>query len=270
MSKSKVIAIANQKGGVGKTTTSINLGIGLSQRGKRVCIIDLDPQSNATQGLGFDSENLEVTITDILDKMIMRDYDFATFRSDYGVCHNQEGVDLIPSNIGLSTMEMKLLSVYIGREKILRRYTDLIKYDYDYVIIDCKPSLDIVTLNALTAADKILIPIQAQFYSARGLEQLLGTISQVNKEGLNPFLEIDGVLFTLVNQQTCNYKNISKMIADAYGQHLHIYNNFIPRSVRAEEAPASGSSIYKYDPNGMVALAYSAFVEEFLRKEGDI
>lgn len=263
---SKIIAIANQKGGVGKTTTSINLGVGLVRKGKKVCIIDLDPQGNATQGLGFDSENLDVTITDILDKMIAKEY---SFTSDYGIYHNEENIDLIPSNIGLSVMEMKLLSVYIGREKILSRYIEMIENLFDYIIIDCKPSLDIITLNALTAADKVLIPVQAQFYSARGLEQLLNTISQVVSDGLNSRLKIDGILFTLVNKQTCNYKQIADIIEQAYGKYLHIYKNYIPRSVRAEESPAAGKSIYEFDPKGTVATAYSSFVDEFLEREGE-
>ena len=240
----KVIAIANQKGGVGKTTTCISLAAGLAQKKKKVCIIDLDPQGNATQGLGFDAEELPVTITDILNKMISKEYDLP---EKYGVWYHNEGIELIPANICLSGMEMSLLAVYIGREKILKRYIDIIRQNYDYIIIDCKPSLDILTLNALVAANSVLIPVQTQFYSARGLEQLLMTISQVISDGLNPDLRVDGILFTLVNRQTCNYKQISELIKRAYGSQIKIYENFIPRSVKAEEAPAAGSSIYEFD-----------------------
>lgn len=261
----KVIAIANQKGGVGKTTTCISLAAGLSIKGKRTCIIDLDPQGNATQGLGFDSESIPVTITDILNKIINKDYDIA---EEYGVLNHKEGIDLIPSNICLSGMEMSLLAVYIGREKILKRYVDMIRTFYDYIIIDCKPSLDILTLNALVAADSVLIPVQTQFYSARGLEQLLMTISQIISDGLNPKLQIEGILFTLVNKQTCNYKQVSELIKEAYGSHIRIYESFIPRSVKAEEAPAAGRSIYEYAAKGNVAQAYRDFVGEFLLEEG--
>lgn len=260
----KIIAIANQKGGVGKTTTSISLGAGLAKRGKRVCILDFDPQGNATEGLGYDSENQKVTITTILNKIIIKD---SNFPLDYGVLHHEEGMDLIPANIDLATMEMQLISVYIGREKILCRYLDLIKSNYDYIIIDCKPSLDIVTLNALTAADSVLIPVQAQFYSANGLEQLLGTITQIITDGLNPSLKIEGILFTVVNEQTNNFKKVSDIVKNAYGKCVNIYTSYIPRSVRAEEAPASGNSIYEFDPKGTVAIAYNAFVDEFMKME---
>ena len=260
----KIIAIANQKGGVGKTTTSISLGAGLVKRGKKVCILDFDPQGNATEGLGYDSENQKVTITTILNKIINKDY---SFPFDYGVLHHEEGMDLIPANIDLATMEMQLISVYIGREKILCRYLDLIKSNYDYIIIDCKPSLDIVTLNALTAADSVLIPVQAQFYSAKGLEQLLGTITQIITDGLNPSLKIEGILFTVVNEQTNNFKKVSDIVKNAYGECVNIYTSYIPRSVRAEEAPATGNSIYEFDPKGTVAIAYNAFVDEFMKME---
>ncbi len=260
----KIIAIANQKGGVGKTTTSISLGAGLVKRGKKVCLLDFDPQGNATEGLGYDSDNLKVTITSILNKVINKDF---CISSDYGVLHHEEGMDLIPANIDLATMEMQLISVYIGREKILSRYLELIKNNYDYIIIDCKPSLDIVTLNAFTAADSVLIPVQAQFYSAKGLEQLLSTITQIITDGLNPNLKIEGILFTVVNNQTNNYKKVREIVKNAYGEYVNIYTTYIPRSVRAEEAPASGRSIYKFDPKGIVAMAYNYFVDEFLVME---
>lgn len=265
---SKIIAITNQKGGVGKTTTSINLGIGLVRKGKKVCLIDFDPQGNATQGLGYNPDQIEDTISTILDMMISKNYNIT---KDFAVLHHEEGIDLIPANIELSVMEMKLLSVYIGREKILQTYIEMIRENYDYIIIDCKPSLDIVTLNALTAADSVLIPVQAQFYSAKGLEQLLGTINQVIEGGLNRNLKIEGVLFTVVNKQSCNYQMISQIINDNYGHFVNIYQNIIPRSVRMEEAPATGKSIYAYSGDkSKVSKAYHDFTEEFLLKEGGI
>lgn len=262
---SKIIAIANQKGGVGKTTTTINLGIGLARAGKKVCLIDLDPQGNTTQGLGYDPDELEITISTILDRIINKDYKILR---DYGILHHREEIDVVPANIELSTMEMKLISVYIGREKILSTYVEMIRPFYDYILIDCKPSLDIITLNALTAADSVLIPVQAQYYSAKGLEQLLGTITQVIVGGINSRLTIAGILYTLVNNRTCSFKQVSEIIKDAYGQNIYIYNSYIPRSVKAEEAPASGMSIYEYDSSGTVAEAYTKFTNEFLEQEG--
>lgn len=260
----RIIAIANQKGGVGKTTTTISLGVGLAKSGKRVCLVDLDPQGNTTQGLGYDPDSIEVTIMTLMDKMIHKDY---IISKDYGVLHHKEGIDLVPANIELSEMEMKLVSIYIGREKILSKYLEMIRPLYDYILIDCKPSLDIITINALTAADSVLIPVQAQYYSARGLEQLLNTITWIVTDGPNPGLKIDGILFTLANDRTCNFKQVSQIIKDAYGQSIHIYGNYIPRSVKAEEAPIAGISIYEYDSTGSVAEAYDRFTTEFLQEE---
>lgn len=257
----KIIAIANQKGGVGKTTTCINLGVGLAREGKRVLLIDFDPQGNTTQSLGYDPDRLDVTVSSILEKMIAKDY---AISSDFGILNNEEQVDLLPANIELATMEMQLLSVFIGREKMLDKYISMIKDKYDYILIDCKPSLDIITLNALTAADSVLIPVQAQFYSVKGLEQLLGTISQVVAGGLNTRLTIEGILLTLANPKTNNFKEIKRVVENAYGKNITIFHTYIPRAVTAEEAPASGTSIYKYDGNGKVAEAYTRFTGEFI------
>ncbi len=247
---SRIIAIANQKGGVGKTTTSINLGVGLSRAGKKVCLVDLDPQGNATQGLGYNPDEQDITIATIMEKIISKDFNIT---QEFGVLHHEEGIDLIPSSIDLSLMEMKLLSVYIGREKILNTYLEMIYHLYDYIIIDCKPSLDIITLNALTAADGVLIPVQAQYYSAKGLEQLLGSS-----------LAVDGILFTLANNRTNNYKQITDIVKNTYGHSIHIFSSTIPRAVTAEEAPAAGMSIYQYDPTGTVSKAYNDFTCEFM------
>lgn len=257
----KIIAIANQKGGVGKTTTCINLGVGLARKGKKVLLIDFDPQGNTTQSLGYIPDILEVTVSDVLQKMIAKDY---SITSDMAILHSKEKVDLLPANIELATMEMMLLSVYIGREKILANYVQMIADNYDFILIDCKPSLDIITLNALTAADSVLIPVQAQFYSVKGLEQLLNTISQVVTGGLNTRLTIEGILLTLTNPQTKNFKEIKKVVEDAYGQNIRIFKNYIPRAVTAEEAPAAGTSIYLYDGAGKVAVAYEEFTKELL------
>ncbi len=262
----KIIAVANQKGGVGKTTTCISLGVGLARQGKKVLLVDFDPQGNTTQSLGFNPDALEVTVSDVLDKMIGKEYDIPR---DMAVLHSREQADLLPANIELATMEMKLLAVYIGREKILANYLKLVKGMYDYIFIDCKPSLDIITLNALTAADSVLIPVQAQFYSVKGLEQLLNTICQVVTGGLNTRLTIEGILLTLANPQTNNFKEIKKVVERAYGRNIRIFENYIPRAVTAEEAPAAGTSIYLYDGTGKVAAAYERFTEEFLSGTGN-
>lgn len=261
----KIIAIANQKGGVGKTTTCISLGVGLARQGKRILLVDFDPQGNTTQSLGYNPDLLGVTVSDVLDEMIAKNYDIPY---DMAVLHSGEQVDLLPANIELATMEMKLLAVYIGREKILSGYLKMVAGMYDYILIDCKPSLDIITLNALTAADSVLIPVQAQFYSVKGLEQLLNTISQVVTGGLNTRLTIEGILLTLANPQTNNFREIRKVVEGAYGQHIRIFKNHIPRAVTAEEAPAAGTSIYLYDGTGKVAAAYAQFTEEFLEGGG--
>lgn len=260
----KIIAIANQKGGVGKTTTAINLGIGLVNRGNRVLLVDLDPQGNATQGLGFDADSLEVTITTILRKMISRDY---TFTKEFGILSHEEGIDLLPANIELSVLETELISVFFGREKMLKNYLDMIREEYDYIIVDCMPSLNLIAINALVAADEVIIPLHAQYYSVRGLEQLLQTIGSVRSNGLNESLRISGILYTCVNDRTTSFRDVQKILRDAYGKDVSIYKNYIPRSVKAEEAPSYGRSIYEYDSCGKVSYAYSKFTEEFLLNE---
>lgn len=258
---SKIIAIANQKGGVGKTTTAINLGVGMVRNGSRVLLVDLDPQGNATQGLGFDADSIEITITTMLRKMINKDY---AITKESGILKHPEGIDLMPANIELSVLETELIALLFGREKMLKNYLDMIKDEYDYIIIDCMPSLNLTAINALVAANEVLIPLHAQYYSVRGLEQLLQTISSVKINGLNSSLRIAGILYTCVNDKTTSFRGIQQIINEAYGENINIYENYIPRSVRAEEAPSWGQSIYEYDRTGKVAEAYRNFTNEFL------
>lgn len=260
----KIVAIANQKGGVGKTTTAINLGIGLVNKGNRVLLVDLDPQGNATQGLGFDADELETTISTMLRRMINKDYAFAR---DYGILSHEEGIKLMPANIELSVLETELISIFFGREKMLKIYLDLIREDYDYIIIDCMPSLNLIAINALVAADEVIIPLHAQYYSVKGLEQLLQTIGSVKSNGLNAFLKISGILYTCVNDRTTSFKDVRNILKNAYGNDVNIYESYIPRSVKAEEAPSYGRSIYEYDTAGKVSCAYNMFTEEFLMTE---
>ena len=263
----KIIAITNQKGGVGKTTTAINLGIGLVRNGKKVCLIDLDPQGNATQGLGYDPDTLEITITTIMRKIINKNF---SEEQDYGILHHPEGIDLIPSNIELSMLETELISIYFGREKILKTYLSLIKDQYDYIIIDCMPSLNLIPINALVAANEVIIPLHAQYFSVKGLEQLLQTISSIIQNDLNSKLKIGGILYTCVNDKTNSFKGIQSILEDAYGQDINIYRTYIPRSVKAEEAPSYGKSIYSYDAKGKVSTAYNLFTTEYLTgREGE-
>lgn len=261
---SKIIAIANQKGGVGKTTTAINLSARLAQKGKKVLLVDLDPQGNATQGLGFDADSLEITISAILRKMINKDY---AFMKDYGILVHEEGIDLMPANIELSVIETELISTFFGREKMLNTYLTMLKDEYDYIIIDCMPSLNLITINALVAADEVIIPLHAQYYSVRGLEQLLQTIGSIRSNSLNPELKLAGILYTCVNNQTTSFRDIQKIVKSAYGEDICIFENYIPRSVRAEEAPSYGQSIYEYAGDGKVASAYRNFTDEFLSAE---
>lgn len=259
-----VIAIANQKGGVGKTTTAINLGIGLVKRGNKVLLVDLDPQGNATQGLGFDADALEITITTMLRKIINKDY---AFEKDYGIWRHSEEIDLMPANIELSVLETELISLLFGREKILKTYLDMIRDEYEYVIIDCMPSLNLIAINALVAADEVIIPLHAQYYSVKGLEQLLQTIGSVKSNGLNESLKISGILYTCVNDRTTSFRDVHRILKNAYGENIKIYDSYIPRSVKAEEAPSYGQSIYEYDTAGKVSGAYGKFTEEFLLSE---
>lgn len=261
---SKIIAIANQKGGVGKTTTAINLGVGLVKKGSKVLLVDLDPQGNATQGLGFDADSLEVTIATVIRKMINKDY---AFTKDYGILHHVEEIDLMPSNIELSVIDTELISLLFGREKMLNTYLTMIRDEYDYIIIDCMPSLNLIAINALVAANEVIIPLHAQYYSVRGLEQLLMTLGSVKSNGLNPDLKIAGILYTCVNNQTNSFRDIKEIVKRGYGEDICIFENYIPRSVRAEEAPSYGQSIYEYDANGKVASAYKNFTDEFLSQE---
>lgn len=258
---SKTIAIANQKGGVGKTTTAINLSAGLVNKGYKVLLIDLDPQGNATQGLGFDADSLDVTVTTIIQRMIKKDY---TFTKDYGIIEHSEGIHLLPANIELSILEAELISMFFGREKVLWRYIDMIKDEYDYIIIDCMPSLNLIAINALVAADEVIIPLHAQYYSVRGLEQLLQAIGSIKSNSLNDSLQIAGILYTCVNDRTSSFRDIQEILKKAYGEGINIFTSYIPRSVRAEEAPSYGQSIYVYDQNGKVSAAYQEFTKEFL------
>ena len=249
--KATTIAVVNQKGGTGKTTTCENLGVGLAAEGKKVLLVDADPQGSLTISMGWQKpDELPVTLSTLMQKA-MNDQ---CIPPGEGVLHHAEGVDLIPANIELAGLEVALVNT-MSREKMLKQVLDSAKQDYDYILLDCTPSLGMLTINALAAADNVLIPVQAAYLPAKGLEQLLGTINKVKRQ-INPKLRIEGILLTMVDSRTNYSKDISNLIRESYGGKLKVYKTDIPRSVRAEEISAEGTSIFKHDPKGKVAEAY--------------
>ena len=257
--KATIIAVVNQKGGTGKTTTTENLGVGLALEGKKVLLVDTDPQASLTVSLGNPCpDDLSPTLSDLMGKIMMEN----PITPDEGILHHPEGVDLVPSNIELSGMEVALVNA-MSRETILRQYLDTVKQNYDYILLDCMPSLGMLTVNALAAADNVLIPVQAAYLPAKGLEQLLGTINKVKRQ-INPKLRIEGILLTMVDSRTNYSKDISNLIRESYGGKLKVYKTDIPRSVRAEEISAEGHSIFQHDPKGKVADAYRVLTKEVL------
>ena len=254
-----VTAINPTPAGEGKTTTTVNLGIGLAKEGKKVLLVDTDPQASLTVSLGNPCpDDLSPTLSDLMGKIMMEN----PITPDEGILHHPEGVDLVPSNIELSGMEVALVNA-MSRETILRQYLDTVKQNYDYILLDCMPSLGMLTVNALAAADNVLIPVQAAYLPAKGLEQLLGTINKVKRQ-INPKLRIEGILLTMVDSRTNYSKDISNLIRESYGGKLKVYKTDIPRSVRAEEISAEGTSIFKHDPKGKVAEAYKILTKEVL------
>ena len=242
----RVIAIANQKGGVGKTTTTSNLGIGLARQGKRVLLIDADAQGSLTASLGYrEPDKLDITLANVMGNIINEE----EMDAAYGILRHEEGIDLMPGNIELSGVEVSLVNV-MSRETVLRSYMEEQRSRYDYILIDCMPSLGMLTINAVAAADSILIPVQAAYLPVKGLEQLIKTIGKVKRQ-INPRLEIEGILMTMVDSRTTYSRDISKLLIENYGSRVRIFNSSIPMSVRAAEISAEGTSIYKHDSNGI-------------------
>ena len=258
----KVIAIANQKGGVGKTTTTSNLGIGLAKQGKRVLLIDADAQGSLTASLWVqEPDRLEITLATIMSNIINDEEE----SPEYGILKHEEGIDFMPGNIELSGLETSLVNV-MSRETVLRTYIEQQKDRYDYILIDCMPSLGMITINAFACADSILIPVQSAYLPVKGLEQLIKTIGKVKRQ-INPKLEIEGILLTMVDNRTNYAKDISILLIENYGSRVKIFKESIPMSVRAAEISAEGVSIYQHDPNGKVASAYQSLTEEVLGNE---
>ncbi len=255
----KIIAVTNQKGGVGKTTTTQHIGVGLVNRGYRVLLIDADPQGSLTASLGYtEPDRMEISLANVLARQI-NDYDFD---KSYGLIHCTEGVDLIPGNIELSALDMQLVNL-LSRETVLKTYLDHFDAEYDYILIDCMPSLGMLTINAFVAADSVLIPMQAAYLPTKGLVQLLKTIGKIH-HSLNPNLEIEGLVFTMVDERTIFTKEVESLIKENYGSRMRIFNTRIPFSVRAAEATAEGTTVFIHAPKNPVAVAYNNLVEELL------
>lgn len=249
----RVIAVANQKGGVGKSTTAINLSACLAEKGKKVLAIDIDPQGNTTSGLGVDKNNVENTLYELLLG--------EAEAKDTIVKDVVENVDLIPSNVNLSGAEIELIGVD-EKEYIMKKIIDKVRRKYDYIIMDCPPSLNMLTINALTAANSVLVPIQCEYYALEGLSQLIHTVNLV-KERLNPDLDMEGVVFTMYDSRT----NLSMQVVENVKQNLnqHIFKTVIPRNIRLAEAPSYGQPINLYDPKSAGAEAYLTLAEEVIR-----
>ncbi len=251
----KIIAIANQKGGVGKTTTSINLSSSIAMSGKKVLLVDIDPQGNATSGVGIIKQNLENTV-----------YEMFLGEKELKECITNSIVDnlnIVPSNVNLSGAEIDLIGVD-KREYILKDSLNEVKDEYDFIIIDCPPSLNILTVNAMVAADSVIVPIQCEYYALEGLSQLVHTINLI-KDRINSNLEIDGIVFTMYDSRT----NLSNEVVDNVKSniHLNIYDTVIPRNVRLAEAPSYGYPINMYDAKSAGAVAYDKLAKEVIKKK---
>ena len=256
---SQTIAICNQKGGVGKTTTTLNLGVGLSRQGKSVLLVDADPQSDLTASLGWNGDALENSLGRL---MYLATQEYKPIVKDT-IIHHPEGVDLIPSNLDLSSMESQLVNA-MSREKVLSNLLKDVKMDYDYILIDCMPSLGMITINALTAADSVIIPVQAQFLPAKGMTQLMKSIDMVRNH-TNDKLKIGGIVMTLVDGRTNLAKEVIDTIRMKYGMQIRIFDTQIPVAVKAAEATKAGQSIFEYDRSSRTAKAYEELTKEVMR-----
>ena len=249
-----VISIVNQKGGVGKTTTAVNLGAFLAKKRKKVLIIDLDPQGNATSGYGFEKASLENTVYDLL----VNEEDIANVITNTNV----KNVDMCPTNINLAGAEVELVSA-ISRETILKRALEPVLDKYDYIIIDCPPSLGLLTINALTACEGVIVPIQGEYYALEGLAQLVDTINMIKKK-LNPVIGIMGVVITMHDRRTQLTKQVVEEMQKYFGD--KVFKTFIPRNVRLAEAPSHGLTIDEYDAKSKGSIAYQALANEVLKR----
>lgn len=262
MHKCKVIAVTNQKGGVGKTTTTENVAIGLARNGCNVLIVDFDPQGDLTSCLGWkNNDSLEHSVSSMLDDYINdNDINYESL-----ILHHEEHVDLIPANIELADFEMRLVSV-INREQTLSNCIDPLRNQYDYIFIDCPPSLGMLTVNALSAADEVLIPVQTQYLPAKGMTKLLQTVGKVQRK-INSNLKITGIVMTLADLNTNLTKSTIETIRESFGKNIRVFETIIPKATKASEASISGKSIYAYAKDSKVALAYSNLTKELINNQ---
>ena len=259
MNTCKVIAIENQKGGTGKSTTALNLGVGLSLAGKRVLLVDSDPQASLSLSLAVvKPDELPVSLSTVMTKVINDE----PFDYDYGLIRCEEGVDLMPSSIELSGLETTMMNV-MSREFVLKGYTDRMRSQYDYILIDCTPSLGILPINAFVAADSIIVPSQPRILSTKGLDLLMQSYRKVQR-AINPNLRIDGILFTMVDFHTNNDRYIIDTMRSGIGQHINVFDTVIPSSVRVSEANLNCQSVFAYDSKCKVAEAYRNLTREVL------
>lgn len=263
MSNCKVIAISNQKGGVGKTTTTLSLGVALSKLGKKVLLLDADPQGDLTVCMGYYEQELNKNNQDKMQTIatMIGSYinDIPLDINDF-ILHHEENIDLIPSNLDLSAMEIPLLNA-MNREVVIKNCLKEVKDNYDYILIDCMPSLGMITINALAAADKVIIPVQTQYLSLKSVSQLMDSVSRVKRQ-INPSLEIGGILLTLYDNRTNLSQEIKDTVKNEYGKYINVYKNTIPIGVKVAKSTSAGKSIFSYDKNSKVADAYYQFAKE--------